>query len=102
MCHRAGSFFSTHACMHTGQTRHVTVRAAARARARQALVLGGNGTARAPEMMPSTEGRLRMNHSVHIHDNEPVAADICVFKHAIAARGPAEPVPPLRNAPLAS
>ena len=53
-------------------------------------------------MMPSTEGRLRMNHSVHIHDNEPVAADICVFKHAIAARGPAEPVPTLRNAPLAS
>ncbi len=53
-------------------------------------------------MMPSTEGRLRMNHSVHIHDNDPVAADICVFKHAIAARGPAVPAPPLRKPHLES
>jgi hypothetical protein len=45
---------------------------------------GGRGgvTARAPEIIPRTEGRFRMNHSVHIHANEPEAAAICVFKHA--------------------
>ena len=48
-------------------------------------------------MMPKTDGRLRMSHSVHIHDSEPVAAEICVFKHAIAARLFAPPDDPLHR-----
>ena len=52
-------------------------------------------------MMPRTEGRLRMNHSVVIHDSDPVAAEICVLRQAMAARTPADPAVPL-PAPAAS
>jgi hypothetical protein len=55
----------------------------------------GGGTASAPEMMPSTEGRLRISHSVVIHDSEPVAAEIWVLRQAMAARTPADPADPL-------
>jgi len=56
-------------------------------------------TARAPEMMPKTEGRLRISHSVVIQDSEPVAAEIWEFRHAKAACAPALPAIPLPPTP---